>query len=234
MKINTEYIWSDYQQRYLLVKWASFNEADVILCKGATSQQTQLADTSQAFNNTLISDYGQQFSKQSNILGAITASLQPIMNAGAGQYGFSNAEDAVLRNQATSGTSAAYRSARQATGEAQAAQGGGGTFIGSGVQAQNQANLAQKAAGVESSEQLGITHAGYAQGRQNYQNALSGMGGVAGMYNPSGFAGEANQSGQVADTEANAVQAANQQMWNNLTGLATGAMGGAASALGGA
>ena len=60
MKINTEYIWSDRQQRSLLMKWESFNEADVILCKGASGQQTQLSDSQQAFNNTLMSDYSQR------------------------------------------------------------------------------------------------------------------------------------------------------------------------------
>jgi hypothetical protein len=51
------------------------------------------------------------------------------------------------------------------------------------------------------------------------------------MYNPNEVASGANSAAQGADTEANAVQQANQEGLNNLMGLATGAMGAAGTAL---
>jgi len=224
---KAEYVWSDRQNRYILLRRSSiFWTGEVASCKGASGQQKTLADQQQAFYSTLMNDYEQQFTNQSSILGALRSSLQPIINQGVGQYGFTNAEDAAMRTQATAGTSGAYQAAKTASQEAQAAQGGGNQFIGSGVQAANQARLAQAAAQQEAGQQLGITEQGYAQGRQNYMNALGQMGGVAGMYNPSGYAGQATSAEQAAAQSAQQIA----QMDNAASpmGMMGGMLGGAA------
>jgi len=226
---KTEYVWSDRQNRYILLRRSSiFWTGEVASCKGASGQQRTEADQSQAFTSTLMNDYEQSFSGMNNIISGLKSSLQPIINQGIGQYGFTNAEDAAMRTQATAGTSGAYQAAKTASQEAQAAQGGGNQFIGSGVQAANQARLAQAAAQQESGQQLGITEQGYAQGRQNYMNAMGQMGSLAGLYNPSSYANAANTAGAQAFNQASKIQeldAAAPSFGKMLLGSGGGIMG---------
>jgi hypothetical protein len=235
MKINTflEFVWSSRQNRYILVRNQSITwTGGVALCKaeGPSSEQQGIASSQQSFYNTLQKDYGTQFANQSNILNALNKSLSPIINAGVGQYGFGNAEDAAMRTQSTSGTASAYRSAKQASGEAQAAQGGGDTFIGSGVKAQTNAQLANSAASTEANQQLGITQQGYQTGRSNYFNAVNQEQNVANAYNPSAYGQMANSAGSAAYGSASN----NQQLKaaadaaNNPWGLVGGVAGGIA------
>jgi len=231
MKINTllEFVWSSRQNRYILVRNQSIIRTDVALCKGASSAETNLANQQSSFYSTLQNDYKTQFTNQNNILNALNKSLSPIINAGVGQYGFSNAEDAAMRNQSTSGTASAYKSAKQATGEAQAAQGGGDTFIGSGVKAQTNAQLANSAASTEANQQLGITQQGYQQGRQNYFGAVGQEQGVASAYNPSGYANAADSAGNSAFSSASTVSQQNNAA--SPLGMVGGLVGGAASSI---
>lgn len=225
-----EYIWSDKQSRYILLKEKSINwTGRVALAKGASSTQEQLQASQAAFYNTITQDYNTQFGKQSAILGTLTSALAPALAAGPNQMGYSSAQLQNLNSQAVQGTGQNYAAASKALREQQASTGGGNVAIGSGVQSQQQAQLASSAANMASGEEMGIQSAGYAQGQSNYNNALSGMAGVAGMYNPTGYSNSANSAGQGADTEANAVQQANQEGMNDLMGLATGAMGGLGS-----
>ena len=233
MRIDTTYIWSERQQRYLLLKWSSSKWTEVVLCKGASSQQQNLAASQTAFYNTMTQDYSTQFANQNAILGTLTQSLNPIIAAGPNQMGFNNAELTNLNSQALQGTGQSYANASQALKENQAASGGGNSYLPSGVQSQQQAGLASAAANQESNQMLGIQQAGYAQGNSMYESAVGQLGGVANMYNANGTASSANSAGGAADSEANAVQTANQQGLNNLMGLASGAMGGAGAAIGG-
>ena len=233
MRIDATYVWSEYQQRYLLLKWKSINwMGNVALMKGATSQQKDLAASQAAFYNTMTQDYSTQFANQNAILGTLTQSLNPIIAAGPNQMGFNNAELTNLNSQALQGTGQSYANASKALKENQASSGGGNSYLPSGVQSQQQSSLASAAANQESSQLLGIQQAGYQQGANQYQSAIGQLGGVAGMYNPNGAASGANSAGGAADTEANAIQQADQQGWNNLSGIASGAMGAAGTALG--
>lgn len=233
MRIDATYVWSEYQQRYLLLKWASINRTEVAFCKGASAQQTNLANSQTAFYNTMTQDYNTQFANQNAILGTLTQSLSPIIAAGPNQMGYNNAELTNLNSQALQGTGQSYANASQALKENQAASGGGNSYLPSGVQSQQQAGLASAAANQESNQMLGIQQAGYQQGNNMYESAVGQLGGVAGMYNANQTAGSANSAAGEANTEANAVNTANQQGLNNLMGLATGAMGGAGAAIGG-
>jgi hypothetical protein len=236
MKITefAEYIWSDRQARYILLRDKSSNwTGKVSLLKGASQQQEDLAASQAAFYNTMTADYNTTFASNQAILGNLTSALTPIMNAGPNQMGFNTAELNNLNSQALQGTGQSYANASQALREQQSATGGGNMYLPSGVQSQQEAGLASAAANQESNQLLGIQQAGYQQGYSMYNNAVSGLGGVANGYNPTNYSNSANSAAQGADTEANAVQAANQEGMNNLMGLATGAMGGAGTALGG-
>lgn len=246
MRIFSQIIfqWSTTQDRYIRIREKSRPFiGQISLCKGASDQQTNLANSQASYYNTLTQDYGQQFQNQSNILSSLNNSLSPIINAGPNQFGFSTAETNTLNSQALQGTGQQYNNAQKALASQQAAAGGGNVPLPSGVQSAQQANLASSAANQASGQLLGIQEAGYNQGRQNYQSALGAEEGVAGMYNPTGYAGAANQGGGVANSEANTVAQLNNAAspWNIVGGILGGAAqaglgfltGGASTALGG-
>lgn len=199
------------------------------MCGGPSQQQQSIAAQQQAFYSTLQQGYAQNFAGQQNILNSLQKSFAPILSAGINQYGFSAAEDASMRSQATSGVAQQYASAARATNANLAAVGGGNQFLPSGGAAQLQQQAALSAAGTEASEQQNITQAGYAQGRQNYLAAAGQLGSVAQQQNPLGYAGQATTAGQDAygSAKQNATQAA--QMWESIGGmvggLATSALG---------
>jgi hypothetical protein len=232
MKITefVEYIWSDKQSRYLLLRDKSINwTGPVCQLKGASATQDELQTSEAAFYNTMTQDYNTTFGENQAIMSTLTSQLNPIVAAGPNQQGYNTAELTNLNSQALQGTGQSYANASQALKENQAASGGGNTYLPSGVQSQQQAGLASSAANQESNQLLGIQQADYQQGFSMYNNAMSGLAGVAGMENPTSYSNSATGAAGAANNEANAVQAANQQGMNDLMGLATGAMGAAGS-----
>ena len=226
---RADYLWSQKQNKYLLVrKLSSISWTDQIAqMKGASSQQTQLADSQQQFYNTLSQDYSKQFASQNAILGTLQNTLNPIIQAGPNQFGFNAAETNNLNSQAIQGTGQQYNNAKKALASQQAAAGGGNTLLPSGVQSQQQAGLASSAANQASNQLLGIQQAGYEQGHNQYENAIGQLGGVASQYNPTGYAGSANNAGSSAFNSATEVQKLNAAAspWNMVGNI----LGGAAS-----
>lgn len=232
MRIHTriEMVWCEECKQYVQIAEEGYDLPDnspVAYCKGASTQQTDLANSQQNFYNTLQNDYGTQFANQSNILNTLNASLKPIVQAGPGQYGYSNAEDAALRTQSSAGTSQAFQNAKQSLGQSQAAQGGGDQFLPSGVKTQQQTQLATGAAQQESNQQLGITTQGYDVGRQNFNNAVSAENGVATQYNPNAYASNVDNSGTTAYNSASENTKLNNAAspWGVLGGALGGVLG---------
>jgi hypothetical protein len=236
MKITefAEYIWSDKQSRYLLLRDKSINwTGPVCLLKGASATQEELQQSEATFYNTMTQDYNTTFGENQAIMSTLTAQLNPIVAAGPNQKGYNGAELNNLNSQALQGTGQSYANASQALKEQQASTGGGNAYLPSGVQSQQQAGLASSAANEESSQLLGIQNADYTQGYSMYQSAMSGLAGVAGLENPAAYSNAATSAAGAANTEANAVTQANDSWAQNLTGLGAGALGGAGAALGG-
>ncbi|MCU1305167.1 MAG: hypothetical protein JWQ87_5451 [Candidatus Sulfotelmatobacter sp.] len=196
---------------------------------GASSAQVGLQNSQIAFYNQLTSQYSTIFGQSQGILSALTKAFEPILAKGPNQEGFSAAEKTALESQATTGVGENYSKAQAALATQQGAEGGGNSFIPAGAQEQQKAQLAQSAAQLQSSEDLGITQANYAQGRQNYQFAAGELGGVAAQLNPTGFANSATGAGGAASTTANEVSQAN----NSWMQLVSGAIGSAAGAYAG-
>lgn len=196
---------------------------------GASDTQKELQSAQTAFYTQMTSQYNTIFGQDQSILGALTASFTPILNAGINQKGFSDAELNNLNSQAVTGTGQTYSAASAALSKQQAAQGGGTSFIPSGAKMQEQQQLATSAAQNEAGIESNILASDYATGRQNYLDAASGLGGVAGQLNPAGFAGATTGAGSAAATTANEVNQADSS-WMTLVG---GALGAAGSALGG-
>lgn len=229
------YDWDDALGRYITIaENTRWRFTPVASCKGATAEQNDLEASQAGFYKTLQGAYQQQFANQNAIFSAVRAVYDPIFNAGPNQYGFSAPEDQALRSKATQDTTANYKQAEQATSERLAAAGGGNSLLPSGVAAGVDANLKAVAAGQTSAQNLGITQAGYEQGRQNFLNASGVLMDVAKVYNPLGFAGAATGAGNSAFNMASEIQKANAAAspWGTVGGLVGGALGSFAGPIG--
>lgn len=241
MRIHTKlyYVWDDAQNCYVLEHEEGFNlpeNGQIELCKGASQQQNDLANSQTQFYNTLSTDYGQQFANQSAILSSLQKSLQPTVDGGPNQYGYSAGQTNNLNSTAIQGTAQQYQNAQKALQNQQAARGGGNLALPSGVDAQNNAALAATGANQTSNELLGIQNAGYAQGNTNYNNAVSQMGGVASQYAPNSYAGSAISSGNSAGNTLSTIQQENAAAspWGAIGGLLGGVAGSFAKPFGAA
>jgi hypothetical protein len=232
-------------------------DGPVAECKGASqeekdqaSAQKDLAKKQSAFFDTMSASFNKMFAGQTAILDTLTKVYTPIFQAGPNQYGFNRNEDRALRTMASEGTAQSYKMAKQAMAEGQAAA-GGDSFIPKGADAQIRASLASKAAGVESQGQLGITQAGYEQGRQNFYKASEALGGAAHEMNPLGYSqgttGAAEGAGRIGGSAFDMQKTIYDQNkaasgWNIAGGLLGGALqvglgvatGGASTAISGA
>jgi len=226
-------------------------EGPVAECKGASQQEkdqaaatADLAKRQSAFYDVMTKSYQQMFAGQTAILQTLQKTFDPIIAAGPSQYGLSRAEDTAMRTMASEGTAQSYKMAKQAVAEQQGAQ-SGDAFIPKGADTQVRAQLASAAAGQEAQQQTAITKYGYEIGRDKYWKAAEGLGGVAKMYDPTGYAGESSRSGQVAGSTAG--ESFGQQKtiyeqnkasspWNIVGGVLGGALnaftGGAAGVIG--
>lgn len=198
------------------------------MCGGASDEQKDTFAAQSAFYKEMTAENKQVFARNQDILAKLTASLQPILDAGINQMGFSPEERAALNTQAVEGTARNYSKAAAALGEQQGAEGGGTVFIPSGAKMQEQAALASSAAGSESDIQSNILAADYATGRSNYLAAASGLGGVAAGYDPTGYANAATGAGNAAASTANQISQANNS-WMQLVSAGLGAAGTAAA-----
>lgn len=195
---------------------------------GASDQQKQIEASQQQFYDTLTSEYRTAFGESQGILNNLTASFEPILKAGINQEGFSAAELNNLNSQAVTGTGANYAKAADALAKAQAAGGGGNTYIPTGAKIQQQEELASSAAANESNIESNIVAENYATGRSNYLTAASGLGETAGLLNPTGMANAATGAGSAASTTANEITQANNS-WMQLVSAGLGAAGTAMS-----
>jgi hypothetical protein len=178
----------------------------------------------------LQSSYGTNFGAQQGILSNLTDVLNPIAEAGPNQEGFSGAEKSALNASAINTNAANYKNAATvvAGGEAGA---GGNTYAPTGGQQQVAATIASNAAQNLSGTENQITQADYAQGRQNFGNAVSGLEGVAGQYNPNATGGLALNANENAFGQANAINTESNAWLGDVTGL-IGGLGGAAISAG--
>jgi hypothetical protein len=159
----------------------------------------------------------------------------PIAEAGPNQQGFSGPELAALNTQVGEGVGQNYAKASQALNTQLSAQGGGNEYLPSGASAALKSNLASAAANQQSQEQLGVTEANYAQGRQNWQQATGGLNALAQEYNPTAIAGATNTASQNAFGQASQIQQMKNQEESEIAGgimsLGTGFLTGGLSNL---
>lgn len=236
MHVTTKIVF-DIAGNVLEHEWHEY-DGPAVECKGATDAEKSTAQSQTDFMGQLMGNYATQFGNQSAVLKSISDSVTPTLLAGPNQFGYSKPEEAALRTQASEGTAAQYRSAKQATGESLAAVGGGDVFLPSSTKAALTAQNANAAAGLEANQQLGITNQGYELGRQNYGNAVGTLENVSSQYNPTAYAGQTTNAGQAAfGSEADIQKAdAAASPWSTIGGIVGGGLssflGGYGSALG--
>lgn len=166
-----------------------------------------------------------EYADQQGVLGAMQPMFESIFEAGPDQEGMSAGEKENLTSQAVSGTAANFQRAATAVGNETGAEGGGNLSVPSGATTQLQEELGSSAAGEESKEETQIGEADYQQGRQNWEQAASGLFSIASQDNPLGYASATTQSGSAAETTANQIQEENDS-WENAAIGAAGAIGG--------
>jgi hypothetical protein len=192
------------------------------------------ADTNETaqenFYSTLTNNYNTDFGQFENLSKGLLDNLQPIVNAGPGQYGFTTAENNALNSAAINNGATAAHNAQVAANQQMVAANGGAADVPTGAEEELQQQGDVAAAQGESTALNNITQAGYAQGAQNYQNALSGEESVLGALNPNSYAGAATSGGNAATGAVNAETQADDG-WMNMVG---GALGGAGSVFAGA
>ncbi len=195
---------------------------------GPSATQEQLQTEQAGFYQTQVQAYNTAYANFSTLQNTLNQQFAPVLAAGPGQTGFTSAENNALLSQAKTGTATNYQQAEEAANANINSRGGGNdtTNITSGGAQQIQEELSSTAAATESAEDLGITQSNYALGRSNYEGAVQGEEELAAGWNPNSFAGSANNSGQVADTEANAITQEQDSVW----GSVLGALGGVAGA----
>ena len=189
---------------------------------GPSSAQKGLEASQASFFSQLQSSYSQNFGDQQGILSSLTNALSPILQGGPNQMGFSAAENAALTGGAINSAAAANRNAQVIA----ASSAGGNTGVTTGGQKQLQAQIASGVSQNLSSNENQINLANAATGRSNFYNAEAGLAGVAGMENPIGYAGQANNAGGQAFNEATQIQNMKNQEQADIGGAVAGLAGG--------
>ncbi len=204
---------------------------------GPSGSQKQLAAQEADFSTTLNQNYAKNFAAQSSILQNLTRMFTPIAEAGPDQQGFGSQELAALNTQIGEGSGANYGKASRALNTVLASRGGGNEVLPTGGEAALRETLASSAAQEASQEELAVTRANYAQGRQNWSQATAGLDALAGQYNPNAIAGEATGANTSAFGEATKIQEMQNQkemaIAGGITSLAMGAATFGAGAMGG-
>jgi len=185
---------------------------------GASTSQKALGAGSANFYNTLKNSYAQNFGSQSAILSNLTNALQPILQGGPNQQGFSAAENAAMNSQAINNAATANRNAQVIAGS----NVGGNTGVTTGGQKQLQAQIATGVGNNLSNNLNQITQANYATGRQNFFGAESALSGVASQYNPTAYAGRALNAGNEAFGQASQLQQMKNQEQADIGGMVAG------------
>jgi len=198
-----------------------------VLCKGASAEEKANAQAQADLAHTLQQDFATTFANQQNILAGLSKQLSPIVNAGPSQFGYSTAQTNALNTLASSGTAQQYQNAKRAVGEAQAAAGGGNALLPTGTNQQTMADLASAGAQQESNELLSIQNAGWNQGNQNYNRAVSDLLSTSGQFNPTGYASEAGSANSSAFNMSKTIADQNNAAspWNAIGGALGGIAG---------
>jgi hypothetical protein len=205
------------------------------MCGATNAQNEQEQETTQAYQ-TATAQAQQVFGASSTAFSDLMKSYQPIVAAGPSQLGFSQQELSSLNSSAITQTGIEAKNEKAALGNSEATAAGtggsgpvgpGGATIGADL------GLEENAGNQTASELSQIQQADYQTGRQNYQNAVTGLAGASSVFNPAtGATSAATGAGESATTATQNVASAQQSGWQ-LAASALGSVAGAALGNGG-
>lgn len=224
MKVYTKITFQMTEVGILKVSEESYEyDGPVALCCGASSQQQNTANTQSATYQQFTQQAQQVFGNSSTVFNDLINTFAPTLAAGPNQQGFSQAEQSALNSNAITTTGQAYRNAKQAVGESEAAQGGGNVGdVTGGSKTATDLGIAESAAAQTSSELNQIQQENYAVGRQNYDTAASGLESATNVFNPATSMDNATTtSGEAAANTENEIAQQN----NSWVGAVTGILG---------
>jgi hypothetical protein len=153
-----------------------------------------------------------EYADQQEIYAPMATQFKSIFDLGPSQEGMSPAEKANLETQVVEGTTQNYTQAAQAVNRQIASQGGVG--LPSGAADQLKLDTATSAAQEKTREETGIVSSDYSLGREDWQNAASGLETIAAGENPLGYVNATTSSGSAAASTANQI-ASQQNSWIN-------------------
>ena len=193
---------------------------------GPSAQATANSKAQTDFYNQMTSEQNQVFGDQQDLLNSIKAVSLPILQNGPNQYGFTPAEDSLLRGEISSQGAQATTNAVNAQELREKQLAGGASVLPSGANAeletQAQVTGAQSTAQNLMQERL----AGYQQGNQNYSQALAALSGNITALAPTSYASATANAGSGA---TNAINLADSERSNLLSSVLGGVFGGATS-----
>lgn len=190
------------------------------MCSGGDKTLNAAEKSQAAFMQTLQGSFSQAFGAQSAILANLTKVLT---DAIANPHGFDPKTLALMKTNASDTIARQITAAQTAAANNFAVR--GSSDIGSGVNAQIAGSIAGGGAEELARENSNIDiQSGFLQ-NQNYWNAIQGLTGVASAYNPTGYAGAANNAGAVTADIGRAALSAKQASWQNAFGVVKGIAG---------
>jgi hypothetical protein len=190
------------------------------LCKGDKVAQQQEQATA-TFDQQLMSMMQAQYATQQSQLKYLQSKMQPMID---NPTGYTKSQLTSMRTGATDTNAQQFKNA-EAVLNNQVSQQSGGSKLASvaGTMTQAKAGLDVAEAETQAGSQEQITQANANLEQQNYWNAINALNGVAAQENPLGYAGAANQGGDVVANLSQAVTAFNQ---SQLLGALGGVVGG--------
>lgn len=180
---------------------------------GATGQQIQLQQEQMDAYQQSQDMLRQEFGNQQAIYGPMAAKFKSIFEAGPSQKGFSAGESQDLETQVIEGTAGNYANAAKAVNEHIAAEGGTGGMA-NGAADQLRLETANSAAQEKTREETQLTEANYATGRQQWQQAATGLLDIAAGQNPVNYENASTAAGGAASNTADDI-AKEQNSWIN-------------------
>jgi len=191
--------------------------------KGEKAAQGNIA----GFSTQLMDAWGSLFGMQSAEFKSIGQAIGPTIAAGPDQQGWGAKEAAAVNTQIGEGVGENYAKASKALNNQIGARGGGNQVLPSGAADQLKEQLAASASSTLSKEQLAATEANYAQGRTNFENAITSGERLASEMNPSSESGGGISASEAAFKESE-IMNAQSQAWE---GPALGLVGAGVSML---
>jgi hypothetical protein len=233
MKITTKVVFEYRNGYYIKTSQESYDyTGPVAYACGATAGQNQVGNQQMSFYSQLQNQAGSVFGQDSAVFNDLMSTFAPTVAAGPNQQGFSPQELSNLNSEAITQTGQAYKNAKEAVGNSEAAQGGGTSSLPSGANVGADLSLAESGANQTASELSQITEQNYAVGRQNYQNATQGLAGATNVFNSAdNAANAATGAGTAAANTQNQIAQENNSWVQGVTGALGGVLGAATGGL---